>query len=379
MRGNWNYPTSVRFGAGRVAELPAACDELGIYRPLVITDPGLAELPPTRATLDALSDRKVGLWSGAQPNPAGADVEAGVAAYHEGDHDGVVALGGGSAMDVAKAVALMVGQSRPLWDFEDIGDNWTRVDEDGLAPLVAVPTTAGTGSEVGRASVIINPEQRKKAIIFHPKMLPARVICDPALTVGLPAHITAWVGIDALSHNLEAFCAPGFHPQADGIAVEGIRLVRAALERAVTDGADLNARAQMMAASMMGATAFQKGLGAMHAMAHPVGAVFGAHHGLTNAVFMPYVLRHNEAAVSERLGRLAGYIGLQPSFAAFLDWVLALREAVGIPHTAESLGLTEAGCAELAPLAAADPSGGTNPVPLTAASLEGLYRASLAG
>jgi alcohol dehydrogenase len=379
MHGTWNYPTAIRFGAGRIAELPAACDELGIRHPLVITDPGLAKLAPTHAVREALTDRPSAIWAGARPNPRGVDVDAGVQAYREGGHDGVVALGGGSALDVAKAVALMAGQSRPLWDFEDVGDNWTRVDPDGMAPVVAVPTTSGTGSEVGRASVIIRPEEKKKAIIFHPKMLPAKVICDPALTVGLPPHLTAWVGMDALSHSLEAYCAPGFHPQADGIAAEGMRQVALALERAVADGTDLEARSQMMVASLMGATAFQKGLGAMHAMAHPVGAVLDAQHGLTNAIFMPYVLQFNEALVAERLGRVAGWIGLKPTFAAFLDWVLGLRQRLGIPHTAEGLGLTEARCVELAPLAAADPSGGTNPVPLTVESLEALYRATLIG
>ncbi len=382
MQGSWNYPTSVRFGAGRIRELPEACRELGITRPLLITDPGLAVLPPTAAAREALRagglpDR---LWCDLKPNPVGADVERGAATYRAGGHDGVVALGGGSALDVAKGVALMSGQTRPLWDFEDIADHWTRVDPAGMAPVVAIPTTSGTGSEVGRASVIIDPSTHTKKIIFHPGMLPGRVICDPALTVGLPPSLTAWVGMDALSHSLEAFCAPGFHPQADGIAAEGIRLVHLALERAVTDGDDLEARSQMMAASLMGATAFQKGLGAMHALAHPIGAVLDAHHGLTNAIVMPYVLRFNESAVADRITRLARWIGMKDaSFGRYVDTILAMRERLEIPHTTAALSMTDALCERLAPQAAADPSGGTNPIALSPQSLTTLYRDSLHG
>ncbi len=382
MRGNWNYPTAIRFGAGRIAELAEACTSLGMSRPLLVTDAGLARLPIVSEAVAAnnAAGLPTGLFSEVRGNPVGANVEAGVTAYRAGDHDGVIAFGGGSALDVAKAIALMVGQDRPLWDFEDVGDNYTRVNVAGMAPVVAVPTTAGTGSEVGRASVITDASDHTKKIIFHPGMLPALVIADPALTVGLPATLTAWTGIDALSHCLEAFCAPGFHPQADGIAVEGIRLISRSLERAVADGSDIEARAMMMAASSMGATAFQKGLGAMHALAHPVGAVLDAHHGLTNAVFMPYVLTFNRPAIAERIGDLARYIGLdQPTFAGFHAWVLGLRERLGIPHTADALGVTEELIADLGRRAAADPSAGGNPIPVDAAALSGLYRQSLRG
>ena len=382
LNGNWNYPTPIRFGIGRVRELPEACRELGMERPLLVTDSGLSHLAITRGAVDICeaAGLPMAVFSDVKGNPVGGNVEDGVAAYLDEGCDGVIAFGGGSAIDVAKCVALMAGQSRPLWDFEDVGDWWTRVDEDGMAPLVAVPTTSGTGSEVGRASVIVDEDARKKKIIFHPKMLPARVIADPQLTVGLPASVTAWVGMDALSHNLEAYCSPVFHPQAAGIAMEGIRLVLCGLEAAVDDGEDLLARARMMAASTMGATAFQKGLGAMHALSHPMGAVLDSQHGLTNAVVMPYVLVCNREAIEGKLTRLSAMLGLDnEGFDGFLEWILQLRENIGIPHTAESLGLTEALCDELAPMAAADPSGGTNPVELEEEDYRELYLDCLDG
>jgi len=363
--GKWNYPTAVRFGPGRRTEIADACRELGITRPLLCTDPGLADLDITKDVVALLG--KAGLptavFSDMRPNPVGRDVTAGVDAYKAAGADGVIAFGGGSGLDVAKAVALMVGQTRPLWDYEDVGDWWTRVDPDGMAPVVAVPTTSGTGSEVGRASVITHADTHTKKIIFHPNMLPARVVADPELTVGLPAHLTAWTGIDALSHCLEAYCAPGFHPMADGIAIEGIRLIHAGLKRAVTDGTDIEARSWMMAASMMGATAFQKGLGGMHALAHPIGAHHDCHHGRTNAVVMPYVLAFNWSAVAPRLARLSAVLDLPDRTAdAFLKWILDLRSDLGIPHTLEGLGVPRDNLDVLAAAAAEDPSAGGNPL-----------------
>ena len=378
---SYNYPTPIRFGPGRVAELAEACDEVGIDRPLLVTDPGLAGLPITERAVAVCREagQGVAVFSDVKPNPVGANVDAGVEAFHAGNHDGVIAFGGGSAMDVAKAVALMAHHDRPLWDFEDAGDNWLRADPAKIAPIVGVPTTSGTGSEVGRCSVIVDEETARKVVIFHPLLLPAKVIDDPELTVGLPPHITAAVGMDALSHNLEAYCAPGFHPMADGIATEGIRLCLEALEAAVADGSDIDARSKMMAASTMGATAFQKGLGAMHSLSHPIGAALDAHHGLTNAVVMPYVLVFNRPAIEERIDRLAAFCGVEGGFSGFLQRILQLRERIGIPHTTASLGMTDALCTELAPKAAIDPTAGTNPIPLDADNLAGLYRASLAG
>jgi len=380
--GKWNYPTPTRFGAGRIKELPDACRELGMSRPLLITDPGLAALPVARnaVAINELDGLHTSVFSQIQPNPVGADVEAGVIAFKEGGHDGVIAFGGGSALDVGKAVALMINQERPLWDFEDIGDWYTRVKVAGMAPVVAVPTTAGTGSEMGRASVIVKEDEPRKVIIFHPKMLPERVIADPGLTVGLPPKLTAATGMDALSHCLEAYCASGFHPMADGIAAEGIRLVHRALKRAVADGGDMEARAWMMAASAMGSTAFQKGLGAMHALSHPIGATLHAHHGLTNAVVMPYVLAFNKSAIEERIERLARYIGLAtPTFDGFMEWILDLRREIGIPHTLSSLGVADEHAQELAPAAAADPSACGNPIPVDEASLRALYLRCILG
>jgi alcohol dehydrogenase class IV len=382
LRGNWNYPSSIRFGVGRISELPDACRQLGITRPLLVTDKALASLPPVTDTmaLCAKAGLPAALFAGVQSNPVGANVEAGVAAYKAGGHNGVIALGGGSGLDAAKAIALMVGQNRPIWDFEDRDDWYTRVNVAGMAPVVAVPTTSGTGSEVGRVSVITDESKHIKKLIFHPKMQPAIVIADPALTVGLPGNITAWVGMDALSHNLEAFCAPSYHPIADGIAVEGMRLIKEHLPTAVSNGNNLVARSQMMVASIMGATAFQKGLGAMHALSHPCSAVLNTQHGLTNAVVMPYVLAFNRTAITARLTALARYLDLpNPSFDAVLDWVLALRSGIGIPRTLADLGVTLDHIAEFAPAAAVDPSADGNPVPVDTATLAELYRDAITG
>jgi alcohol dehydrogenase class IV len=382
LSGTWNYPTPIRFGAGRISELPQACAELGITRPLLVTDPVLSTLPICASTVQVCADAGLAITVSDQcaRNPTAVDVAAGVAAYRASGSDGVIAFGGGAAIDVAKAVALMVGQDRPLWDFEDVGDNWTRVLTERVAPCVAVPTTSGTGSEVGRASVLVDSATQTKKIIFHPSMLPGRVVADPALTVGLPAGITAAVGLDALSHNLEAWCAPGFHPQAEGIAAEGMRLIHRSLEDAVTNPTDLGARARMMCASLMGATAFQRGLGAMHAMAHPIGAVFDAHHGLINAVVMPYVLCRNRVAIEHRMIRLSAYIGLaNPGFRAFLDWVLELRDTLDIPPTLAVLGVVESDCDRLAAMAVVDPSAGSNPIPLTEADYAELFRRAVVG
>ncbi|MSP83744.1 MAG: iron-containing alcohol dehydrogenase [Alphaproteobacteria bacterium] len=382
LRGNWNYPTTVKFGPGRIAELAEACRGLGMTSPLLVTDPGLAQLPMVAAAIAAngTAGLPTGLFSALRANPVGRNVEDGVAAFKRGRHDGVIAFGGGSALDVAKAVALMVAQTRPLWDFEDVGDWWTRVNAAAMAPVVAVPTTSGTGSEVGRVSVITDESIHVKKLIFHPRMMPAVVIDDPELTVGLPPHITAAVGMDALSHNLEAYCSPVFHPLADGIALEGMRLVRDWLPRAVADGRDVAARAYMMAASTMGATAFQKGLGAMHALSHPIGANFDTHHGLTNAVVMPYVLAFNRGAIADKLTALARYLGLvQPSPAAVIDWVLELRRTIGIAHTLKDIGVGPEHADRIAPLALKDASAGTNPIPLDVGNLTRLFHDAAEG
>jgi len=380
--GNWNYPTAVRFGPGRLSELPSLCRELEMTHPLLVTDRGVVDLPITTSALDAFRAQglAVGVFSDIKPNPVEDNVTAGVAALRAGGHDGVIAFGGGSALDVGKTLALMAGQSVSLWDLEDVGDNWMRADSAAILPIVAVPTTSGTGSEVGRCSVIVDESDHRKVVLFHPKMMPARVLCDPELTVGLPPHITAGVGMDALAHNLEAYCAPGFHPQADGIALEGIRLVASALVRATQDGSDIKARSEMMAAALMGATAFQKGLGAIHSLSHPVGAHYDSHHGLTNAVFMPYVLVANRPAIEDRIAALASYLGLpHPNFDGFLQWVLELRAELQIPHTAKALGMREEDVLPFAGEALADPTAATNPIELTADSLAQMYRCALSG
>jgi alcohol dehydrogenase class IV len=376
-RANWNYPTAIRFGPGRIAELAEGCRELGMARPLLVTDPALAAMAMVK---DALAATGAGLFCAIHPNPVGGDVEAGLAAWRSGGHDGVIAFGGGSALDVGKTIAFMTSQSRPLWDFEDQADWWSRADPAGIAPVIAVPTTAGTGSEVGRAGVILDEAAGIKKIIFHPKMLPAIVILDPELTLGLPPHVTAATGMDALSHCLEAYCAPGFHPMADGIAAEGMKLIREWLPRAVEDGTDIEARGHMLVAASMGATAFQKGLGGMHALSHPIGALFGTHHGLTNAVLMPYMLAFNRVAIEERLARLAGYIGLSDaSFPAFLGWILDLRQRLEIPHRLSDLGIGADRLDRLAAMAEADPSAAGNPLPFDAAAARAVLDSAMAG
>lgn len=380
--GNWNYPTSIIAGTGAIAQLGDCCRQLGIARPLLVTDPALAALPLVPQALETCRDAglRVVVFSNIKGNPSGQNVADGVVAYRDGGHDGVIAFGGGSALDAAKAIALMVGQQRSLWDFADLGDNWLLADAAGIAKIIAVPTTAGTGSEVGRAALITDEEKHVKRIIWHPNLLPAQVILDPVLTLGLPPGITAATGMDALSHNLEALCSPAYHPMAEGIAVEGIRLVSEYLPAAVENGSDIAARMHMIAASSMGATAFQKGLGAMHALAHPLGALYDAHHGLLNAVLMPYVLQTNRSAVSDKLERAARYVNLQnPGFDSFLDWVLRLRERIAIPNTLRELGIDESKRELVGQMAVADPTAATNPVALNAQQYSELFSRAVNG
>lgn len=382
LRGNWSYPTSVRFGVGRIAELAEACRAAGMARPLLVTDPGLAGSAMVREAVAAneAAGLPTAMFSALKGNPVARNVEDGVAAYREGRHDGVIGFGGGSALDTGKVIAFMQGQSRPIWDFEDIGDWWTRADATRIAPVVAVPTTAGTGSEVGRSGVITDEATHTKKIIFHPKMMPVIVITDPALMAGLPPHLTAATGMDALAHNLEAYLAPAYHPMAEGIALEGIRLIKDYLPRAVADGGDLEARAQMAVAASMGATAFQKGLGAIHSLSHPVGALYDAHHGLTNAVFMPYVLAFNRPAIAEKAARIARYLNLpNPGLDSLIAWVLELRRAINIPHTLAGLHVGAERFDEMAQMAAVDPTAASNPVKVGPAELRRLYEDALSG
>ena len=381
LKGNWSYPTSVRFGAGRIEELGEAAKAAGMRRPLLVTDPRLAEMAMVQDALALLGadGAPAEVFSGIKPNPVAANIEAGLAALKAGGHDGVIAFGGGSALDAGKVIAFMAGQTRPMWDFEDVGDWWTRADPKGILPVVAVPTTAGTGSEVGRAGVITDEATHTKKVIFHPLMMPKITICDPELTVGMPPAITAGTGMDALAHCLEAYCGLAYHPLADGIAVEGMRLVKGNLARACKDGGDLEARAHMMSAAAMGATAFQKALGAIHALSHPVGALYDTHHGLTNAVFMPYVLAFNRPAIEDKIVRLAAYLGLEPTFDAFLAWVLELRAEIGIPHTLAGLKVDDAQFDLMSRMAPKDPTAGGNPVPLDEEVCRRLYQNALAG
>jgi alcohol dehydrogenase class IV len=378
LKANWNYPTRIWAGPGRIAELGAACADLGIARPLLVTDSGLKTHAMISNALTALPS--AGLFADVQGNPVAGNVDAGLAVYRVGNHDGVIAFGGGSALDVGKVIAFMSGQSRPLWDFEDIGDWWTRADSQGIAPVVAVPTTAGTGSEVGRAGVIVNQDTHQKKIIFHPKMMPGIVISDPELSVGLPPHITAATGMDAFVHCFEAYCAPGFHPLADGIALEGMRLIQEFLPRAVDNGGDIEARSRMLAAASMGATAFQKGLGGVHAIAHPVGAWYGTHHGLANAIILPYVIVHNRTAIAERVRVITRVLDLpRTDVDGLLEWVLAFRRRLAIPHTLAETGVQLKYPGIIGREAAVDPSAGSNPLATDAATYERLFRSAVKG
>lgn len=380
--GVWNYPTHYRFGAGRVAELPEQVRELGMKRPLVITDSGLEKLEIMKSITSSLAtggfEPKV--FSDIRSNPTGDNVRAGITAFQNGDHDGVVLVGGGSALDAGKVIAILANQNLALWDIVDEGDNWRRVDPTKSAPVIAIPTTAGTGSEVGRASVITDEDAQSKKIIFHPDMMPNVVIADPELTLGLPPLLTAATGMDALSHNLEAFCAPGYHPMARGIAVEGMRLIKSWLPEAYRDGQNLEARSHMVVASTMGATAFQRGLGAMHALAHPLGAIYDAHHGMLNAVLMPYVLVANRRAIEDDISMAAHTLGIKkPGFTGFLDWVLSLRQSLKIPETLGQLRIDASNVQKVGRMAVVDPTAATNPIRFTADQYADILEASILG
>jgi alcohol dehydrogenase len=378
---NLNFPTAIKFGAGRIKELASLCKTSGIQRPLLVTDPGLAAMPMVKAIVDDV--KKAGLsievFSDVRPNPVAANITEGVKAYRAGHHDGVVAFGGGSALDIGKMVALMHGQTISVFELEDIGDWWTRADASKIAPIIAVPTTAGTGSEVGRAGVVTHPDTHEKKIIFHPAIMPKVAILDPELTVGLPPKLTAATGMDALAHNLEAYCAPFYHPFAAGIALEGMRLVKENLGRAVKKGTDLDARGNMLVASAMGATAFQRGLGAIHALSHPFGGLYDAHHGLLNGIVMPFVVKANRRKIEKEIVRATAYLGIKGGFEGFLKWILGLRKEIGIPHKLADIGIDTRRLDEIAKMAIKDPSAGGNPIPFTERQYKALARKCVTG
>jgi alcohol dehydrogenase class IV len=378
---NLNYPTAIKFGAGRIKELPDHCRASGIARPLFVTDPGLAAMPMVRAILDDLRRTGLGVavFSDVRPNPVEANVLAGVKAYQAGGHDGVVAFGGGSGLDVGKLVALMHGQTVSLFDLEDVDDWWTRADASKIAPIVAVPTTAGTGSEVGRAGVITHPVTHEKKIIFHPAIMPKVAILDPELTVALPPRLTAATGMDAMAHVLEAYCAPFYHPLAAGVALEGLRLIKENLARAVKKGTDIDARGNMLMASTMGATAFQRGLGAIHALSHPLGGLYDAHHGTLNGIIMPYVVKANRRKIERDIERAAAYLGIKGGFDGFLRWILAVRKEIGIPHTLAEIGIDTSRRDEVAAMAIKDPSAGGNPIQFTEKQYRALAKRCVVG
>ena len=382
MKTNWNYPTSIWVGEDRIKDLPEACKNLKILSPLLVTDKDLINLEMTKTIISEVKKKfsNLAIFSNFSGNPLGENVEEGVLEFKKNKCDGVIAFGGGSGLDVGKAIAFMSAQSRPIWDFEDIGDNWKRANEKNIAPIIAVPTTAGTGSETGRASAIINKKTGVKKIIFHPKFLPSVVILDPVLTINLSPRLTAATGMDALAHNLEAFCALGFHPMADGIAIEGMKLIKKSLIKAVNDGKDLEARADLLAAASMGSTAFQKGLGAIHSLSHPINAQFNVHHGLSNAIFMPYVLTFNKNLIEDRIISICDYLNLEKSFQSFLNWVLDLRKELNIPHKlSEIIDVKKINLDQLSKMALEDPSTATNPKKMTIDDMKILYEHSISG
>ena len=380
---NWNYPTTMWVGENRINDIAIACESLGITRPLLVTDKGLAKTDIVKKTLLILKEKNIitKLYSNVVGNPTGKNVNEGVESFKKDNCDGVIAFGGGSGLDVGKAIAFMSGQTLPIWDFEDVGDNWTKANDDEIAPIIAVPTTAGTGSETGRASVILNEETGVKNIIFHPKFLPSIVILDPVLTVGLPSKITAATGMDALAHNLEAYCAPGYHPMADGIALEGMRIINDWLLEAVNNGSNIEARQNMLTAASMGSTAFQKGLGAIHSLSHPVNALNNVHHGLSNAIFMPYVLTFNKDVIEKKIIKICDYLELNDrSFDGFINWILDLRKKLDIPHKlSEVINEEDFDLDRLSKMALADPSTGGNPKKLTEADMKIMYQHSMSG
>ena len=376
---NWNYPTKIWFGLERVKEIQTACDELKLNNPLIVTDPGIKKTNIIN-TINTSLKNIAKIYSDVQGNPTGKNVMNGVKQFQDGNHDGVIAVGGGSSMDTGKGIAFMSGQSRSLWDFEDIGDYWMRANSESIKSIIAIPTTAGTGSETGRAAVFTNEDTHEKKIIFHPKMLPSIVILDPNLTIALPSSLTAFTGMDALAHCIEAYCSPFFHPLSQGIAVEGIAIIHKYLLRAFKDGSDIEARSNMLVASSMGSTAFQKGLGAIHSLSHPVGAIYNTHHGLTNAVFMPYVLLKNQVAIEDKITNLAKYIDLpNPNFDGFMKWILDLRQALVIPHTLKELINDDSRFEEMSVMAFNDPSTGGNPIKLIDKDFLLLYQDSYNG
>ena len=382
MKFNWNYPTTVWVGKNRIDDLPNACESLKVVSPLFVTDKDLIELPFIKNIISNLKKKfsQFNIFSNFTGNPIGENIEEGVEVFKKNNSDGVIAIGGGSALDVGKAVAFMSGQNRPIWDFEDIGDYWKRANGDNIAPIIAIPTTAGTGSETGRASAIINKKTGVKKIIFHPKFLPSIVILDPILTLDLSPRLTAATGMDALAHNLEAFCAPGFHPMADGIALEGINLIKTSLMTAFNDGKNIEARQNLLAASSMGSTAFQKGLGAIHSLSHPINAKFNMHHGLSNAIFMPYVLTFNKKFIEKRISIISKFIGLENTFDSFLDWIIKLRKELKIPHKlSELIQINPDQLEELSQMALEDPSTTTNPTKLTKEDFRKMYQYSIEG
>ena len=373
MSMNWNYPTSIWFGEKRINEIQKACESLNIKKPLIVTDPGILKTNIVEKINQSLNS-KANIFSDVQSNPTGNNVEQGVLYFNANSNDGVIAVGGGSGMDVGKGIAFMAGQNRPLWDFEDIGDYWTRANSEVIKPIIAVPTTAGTGSETGRAGVYTNEKTHEKKIIFHPKMLPSVVILDPELTVPLPKTLTAFTGMDALAHCLEAYCSNYFHPLSQGIALEGMYMIKQYLIKAYEDGTNLEARGNMLAASSMGSIAFQKGLGAIHSLSHPVGAIYNTHHGLTNAVFMPYVLKKNRKAIEEKIIALSKYLNLkETSFDGFMKWILDLREKLSIPHTLKELINDNSKFEQMSVMAKDDPSTGGNPIKLESSDFLDLY------
>ena len=383
MKSNWNYPTTMWVGENRIKDLGIACKILNINNPLLVTDMGLAK---SNIIVDVLKNLKeegfiVNLYSNVVGNPTGKNVTEGVDCYKKNNCDGVIAFGGGSGLDVGKAVAFMSGQVLPIWDFEDVGNNWTKANSEKIAPIIAVPTTAGTGSETGRASVILNEETGIKNIIFHPKFLPSIVILDPVLTISLPSMITAATGMDALAHNLEAYCAPGYHPMADGIALEGIRLINDWLLEAVNNGSNIEARQNMLTAASMGSTAFQKGLGAIHSLSHPINALNNIHHGLSNAIFMPYVLSFNKDAIEKKIIKICDYLKFKDqSFEGFLNWVLDLRKKLNIPHKlSDVIDEKDFDIDRLSKMALADPSTNGNPKKLTKNDMKIMYQHSMKG
>ena len=372
---DWSFPVPIAYGPGRLKEIAGFCRDAGMSRPLVVTDRGSAALPFLADLMRLLSEGGLhaALYSEISPNPRDDEIAGGRAMFRDGGHDGIIAIGGGSGMDGGKAIALTATNDIDLWAFEFEQTPPDMSAHAPFPPLITIPTTAGTGAETESTAMITDTAKGMKWCIWHAELKPALALLDPEITLGLPPHLTAWTGADALVHAIEAYCVPGFHPLCDGVALEGLRLVARWLPVAVAEPGNLQARGAMLAGSCLAGVAFLKGLGMVHAVSHMVGAEYDTQHGLTNAVLLPSVLRFNAGHIEDKVTPMAQAMGLtETGFDAVHAHICALLDDIGIPKTLADIGVSEDCAARIAAKALQDSAAGTNPRPASAAEVEAL-------